>query len=137
MSIKTRFFFEGGRRCRSDQIKKIVLVKSKTTIKNGKTQIGFHDGRSLIDETDVNVGDSCILEVPKQKILDVIRLEKNSRVIITRGANVGKIGVINQVKEGTFTLPKRVNILLEKREIEIPANMTMPIGKDKPVIQIR
>ena len=75
--------------------------------------------------------------MPKQKILDVIRLEKNSRVIITRGANVGKIGVINQVKEGTFTLPKRVNILLEKREIEIPANMTMPIGKDKPVIQIR
>jgi len=120
-----------------EKIKKIVLVKSKTTIKNGKTQIGFHDGRSLIDETDVNVGDSCILEVPKQKILDVIRLEKNSRVIITRGANVGKIGVINQVKEGTFTLPKRVNILLEKREIEIPANMTMPIGKDKPVIQIR
>ena len=75
--------------------------------------------------------------MPKQKILDVIRLEKNSRVIITRGANVGKIGVINQVKEGTFTLPKRVSILLEKREIEIPANMTMPIGKDKPVIQIR
>ena len=64
-------------------------------------------------------------------------MEKNSRVIITRGANVGKIGVINQVKEGTFTLPKRVSILLEKREIEIPANMTMPIGKDKPVIQIR
>ena len=53
----------------TEKTKKLVLVKSKNTIKNGKTQIGFHDGRAFIDETPVNLGDTCILEIPKQKII--------------------------------------------------------------------
>mgnify|MGYP001478292424 FL=1 len=120
----------------SEKSKKLVHVKSKTTIKNGKTQIGFHDGRSLIDETNISVGDTCIMQIPEQKILDVIKLEKGISGLITSGVNAGKIGVINEVKEGTFILPKRVDIKLEDRQIEIPASIVMPVGKDKPVIGI-
>ena len=120
----------------SEKSKKLVQVKSKTTIKNGKIQIGFHDGRSLIDEADVNVGDVCILQIPEQKILDIVKLEKNMQVLITTGVNAGKKGIVDEIKEGTFTLPKRVIIKLEGRIIEIPANIVMPIGKDKPVIGI-
>ena len=119
-----------------EKSKKLVRVKSKVSIKHGKTQIGFHDGRSLIDETKVSVGDTCILQVPEQKILDVIKLEKGVLGLIIRGANVGKIGSITEIKEGTFVLPKRVIFKLEDREIEIPAEMIMPIGKDKPVIGV-
>ena len=120
----------------SEKSKKLVHVKSKTTIKNGKTQIGFHDGRSLIDETNISVGDTCIMQIPEQKILDVIKLEKGVSGLITSGVNAGKIGTINEVKEGTFILPKRVDIKLEDRQIEIPASIVMPVGKDKPVIGI-
>ena len=119
-----------------EKSKKLVRVKSKVSIKHGKTQIGFHDGRSLIDETKVSVGDTCILQVPEQKILDVIKLEKGVLGLIVRGANVGKIGTITEIKEGTFVLPKRVIFKLEDREIEIPAGMIMPIGKDKAVIGV-
>jgi len=119
-----------------EKSKKLVRVKSKVSIKHGKTQIGFHDGRSLIDETKVSVGDTCILQVPEQKILDVIKLEKGVLGLIVRGANVGKIGTITEIKEGTFVLPKRVIFKLEDREIEIPAEMIMPVGKDKPVIGV-
>ena len=119
-----------------EKSKKLVRVKSKVSIKHGKTQIGFHDGRSLIDETKVSVGDTCILQVPEQKILDVIKLEKGVLGLIINGANAGKIGSISEVKEGTFVLPKRVSFKLEDREIEIPAGMIMPIGKDKPVIGV-
>ena len=121
----------------AEKSKKLVQVKSKTTIKNGKTQIGFHDGRSLIDETKISVGDVCVLQIPEQKILDVIKLEKGTRVLIIRGVNAGKIGTINEIKEGTFVLPKRAEIKLADRQIEIQANLIMPIGKDKPVIKIR
>ena len=120
----------------NEKSKKLVHVKSKTTVKNGKTQIGFHDGRSLIDETSVNVGDTCIMQIPEQKILDVIKLEKGISGLIISGINAGKIGTINEVKEGTFILPKRVDIKLEDRQIEIPTSIVMPIGKDKPVIGI-
>ena len=120
----------------TEKSKKLVQVKSKTTIKNGKTQIGFHDGRSLIDETEISVGDVCVLQIPEQKILDVIKLEKDTLVLITRGINAGKTGTVNEIKEGTFVLPKRVEIKLDDRQIEIQANLVMPIGKDKPVIGI-
>ena len=119
-----------------EKSKKLVRVKSKVSIKHGKTQIGFHDGRSLIDETKVSVGDTCILQVPEQKILDVVKLEKGVLGLIVSGANAGKIGSITEVKEGTFVLPKRVSFKLEDREIEIPAEMIMPVGKDKPVIGV-
>ena len=36
-----------------EKTKKFVVVKSKTTVKNGKIQLGFHDGKTLLDETEV------------------------------------------------------------------------------------
>ena len=120
-----------------EKSKKLVKVTSKTTIKGGKTQIGFHDGRSLISDSQVNVGDSCLMQVPEQKILDVIKLEKGSQVIITQGVNAGQIGSIEEIKEGTFMLPKRVLVALGERKIEIPTTLVMLVGKDKPVIKIK
>ena len=121
----------------TEKSKKLVRVKSKTTIKSGKTQIGFHDGRSIITDTNVNVGDTCLLQIPEQKILETVKFEKNSQVIITSGTNAGYIGHINEIKQGTFTLPKRISILIDDKEIEIPANITMVVGKEKPLVQIR
>jgi len=121
----------------TEKTKKLVIVASKTTIKNGKTQIGFNDGRSLIDESDVKLGDSCVIQVPEQKILEIIKMEKDSEGLIMQGINAGQIGKIIDIKEGTFVLPKRVVIKLGERQIEIPANLVMSLGKEKPPIQIR
>ena len=121
----------------NEKSKKLVKVKSKTTIKGGKTQLGFHDGRTIITDTNVNVHDVCLLQIPEQKILEVVKFEKNSQVIITRGANAGRIGIIDEIKEGTFTLPKRIVLLIDDNTVEIPANITMVIGKEKPILQIK
>jgi len=121
----------------TEKSKKLVKVKSKTTNKGGKTQIGFHDGRTMITDTNVNIDDTCLLQIPEQKILETIKFEKNSQVIITNGINAGHIGPINEIKQGTFTLPKRISLLIDDKAIEIPANLTMVVGKEKPVIQIR
>jgi len=121
----------------TEKSKKLVKVKSKTTIKGGKTQIGFHDGRTIITDTNVNVDDTCLLQIPEQKILETIKFEKNSQVVITKGINAGHVGPINEIKQGTFTLPKRISLLIDDKAIEIPANITMVVGKEKPVIQIR
>ena len=121
----------------SEKIKKIVRVTSKTTIKNGKMQIGFHDGRSIISDTKVNVGDSCLIQIPDLKILEVLKLEKDSQVLVIRGVNSGKIGKIETIDKGTFILPKRILLSLEERKIEIPSDIVMVIGKKEPVIQIK
>ena len=119
-----------------EKSKKLVKVKSKTTNKGGKTQLGFHDGRTIITDITANVNDTCLLQIPEQKILDVIKFEKKSQVIVTRGINTGRIGLVNEIKQGTFTLPKRISLLIDDKTIEIPANITMVVGKEKPVIQI-
>jgi len=121
----------------SEKTKKLSKVTSKTSIKDGKTQLGFHDGRSMISDTTVNVGDSCLIEIPKQKILDVVKLEQGCQAIIIRGVNAGQIGTIDKIEEGTFSLPRRVLLALGERKIEIPTDMIMVVGKDKPVIQVR
>jgi small subunit ribosomal protein S4e len=115
---------------------KLVKVTSKTSIKNKKTQIGFHDGRSLITDADVGVGDSCLMQVPEQKINEVLKLEKGSTVLLTKGINAGQIAEIKDIKEGTFVLPKRVLLSFGQREIEIPAELVMVVGKKEPIIQI-
>jgi len=121
----------------NEKSKKLVKVISKTSIKGGKTQIGFHDGKSLISDTKIDVGDSCLMQIPEQKILDVIKLEKKSHVIVIRGINAGQTGSVEEIKEGSFILPKRVLVTLGERTIEIPTDLVMVVGKEKPVIQVR
>ena len=121
----------------SEKTKKLVRVSTKTTINNGKMQIGFHDGRSIISDEKVNVGDTCLIQIPEIKIIEVIKLEAGSSGLVVRGTNAGQIGNIETVEEGTFILPKRVILTLEDRKIEIPADIIMPIGKGEPVIQLK
>lgn len=120
----------------SEKSIKLVKVTSKTTIKKGKLQLGFHDGRSLISDIDASVGDSCVMQVPEQKINDVLNLKEGMKVIVTKGINAGQVAEVKEIKEGTFVLPKRVLLSLEQKEIEIPADLVMVVGKKEPVIQI-
>ena len=121
----------------SEKSKKLVRVVSKTTINKQMLQIGFHDGRSTISDSKVNVGDTCLIQIPDQKILEIIKLETGCQGLVTRGHNAGQIGKIETIEEGTFILPKRVILVLGDRKIEIPADIIMPIGKMEPVIQLK
>ena len=121
----------------SEKSKKLVRVTTKTTINKGKLQIGFHDGRSIISDTKVSVGDTCLIQIPEVKILEVIKLEIGCQGLVTQGNNAGQIGKIETIEEGTFILPKRVIVTLGDKKIEIPADIIMPIGKEEPIIQLK
>ena len=121
----------------SEKSKKLVRVTNKTTLNKGKLQIGFHDGRSIISDIKVSVGDTCLIQIPEVKILEVIKLEIGYQGSVTRGNNAGQIGKIETIEEGTFILPKRVIVTLGDKKIEIPADIIMPIGKEEPIIQLK
>ena len=121
----------------SEKSKKLVTIVSKTSINKDKIQTGFHDGRSTLAEVKAKVGDTCIMQIPDQKILDIIKLEAGCQGLVTRGINAGQIGKVESVEEGTFILPKRVILILGDKKIEIPADIIMPIGKEEPVIQLK
>ncbi|MCY4491658.1 MAG: 30S ribosomal protein S4e [Thaumarchaeota archaeon] len=121
----------------ADKSLKLVRVSSKTTISGGKTQIGLHDGRSIITDADANIGDSCLLKVPEQEILKIIKLEPGCQALVTRGVNAGQVGMIESIEEGTFILPRRVVLRLGERSIEIPSDIIILVGREEPLIKIK
>ena len=116
---------------------KLCKVTRKLTAKDKKLQYGFHDGRTLIDEHKMNVNDTCLISVPEQKVTNTIKLEKGSTALVISGENAGTVGKVEEIREGTFILPKRVLVALEDRKVELPIDMVMAVGADKPLIKIQ
>ena len=58
---------------------KLCKVKDKTVTKGKKVQVNLHDGRNIIvGKDDYKTGDSLMLSLPDQKIMDHFRLEKGA-----------------------------------------------------------
>ena len=56
-----------------DNTLKLSKIVNKSTIKGGKTQLNFHDGKNLIVDEDVySVGDVISLKVPENEINEKI-----------------------------------------------------------------
>jgi len=115
---------------------KLCKVTRKVTVRGKKLQYGFHDGRTLVDEQDVNVNDTCLLTVPEQKVTNTVKLEKGSTALVISGDNAGIIGKVDDIRQGTFILPKRVLVVFKERKVELPVDMVMAVGADKPLIKI-
>jgi len=116
---------------------KLLKITSKVSIKGNNTQYGFHDGKTLIsDNKQMNVGDVCLVKVPKIEIIEHIKFDIGSTVLVVQGENAGKIGKVTEIKSGMFSLPKRIDVQLEERSVELPVNVVMPIGNDKPLLEV-
>jgi len=116
---------------------KLLKITSKVSIKGNRIQYGFHDGKTLISEDrQMNVGDVCLVKLPQIQIQTHIKFEIGCTVLIVQGENAGKIGQIDEIKNGMFSLPKRIVVKFEDRSVELPVNIVMPIGNDRPVLEV-
>jgi len=117
---------------------KLLKIKNKSISKGNKIQYGFHDGKTIISEDIYSVGDTCLVKVPELEIIETLKLHSDCLAILTRGDNAGSIGKIQEIKEGTFSLPKRVIISVDSRLLEIPIDMIMVIseGDNNPKIKV-
>jgi len=120
-----------------EKSRKLCRVTSKASVRGGRTQIGFHDGRTIISDADARPGDTCVVQIPEQRILETIRLEEGAQIIVTKGTNAGQTGTVEKIEKGTFSLPRRAQVTLGDRRIEIQTDNTMVVGRDRPAIQIK
>jgi len=121
----------------AEKMLKFVKVFSKVTTKGGKLQYGFHDGKTMISEKHLSVGDTCLLDFENLKIKDIVRFEKGTLGLVTSGDNAGTIGKIEDIKDGLFSLPKRVILALENRSVELPTEIVMAVGLEAPLIKVK
>lgn len=120
---------------------KICKIVGKRTIKGGKIQLNLHDGRNLLidpsEKDKYKINDSILIELPSQKIKEVIKFEVGNLCLIYRGVNAGSFGVLKKINE---VIPRK-NSILEIEDstgntIRTNINYAIPIGYDKPLIKM-
>ncbi len=115
---------------------KLIKITSKTYIKGKKIQYGFHDSKTLISDQNLKVGDSCVVGLPAVDITNHIAFEKGATAVIITGENAGAVGKIEDIQDGVFSLPKRALISFDNKSVELPVEMVMAVGTDRPVIRV-
>jgi len=116
---------------------KICRINDKKILKKGKVQLNLHDGNNLlVAKDDYKTGDSLLLEMPEKKIVEHVKLENGSLVLISKGKNAGKIGKVKKVVVTRTREPNKVVVELEKKEYEMIKDYTFVVGKNEPVISL-
>ncbi len=118
---------------------KLCKIIRKQKVKGGMLQYTLHDGRNLLqDNNSLNVNDTLLIKIPGQEIVDTVKLQSNTLALVTGGANVGMLGNVLEVREGNFTLPKRIVMkdTASDKHIELPVNLVIVVGSGKPLIRV-
>lgn len=84
--------------------KKIAKITGKNTVKGGKINVTLHDGRNILADNKLKVGDSVIVSVPKTKIEKVLKLDEGAKCLITDGKHAGTIATLQKIieREGEY-----------------------------------
>jgi len=120
---------------------KLSRIKNKTMTKGGILQLNLHDGKNiLVDKKEekkvYNTGDSLLIELPSQKIVEHIKMEKETTAILTAGQNMGDIAKIKEIIMTRSREPNKVLCTKDQREFEAIIDYVFAVGKTKPVIKI-
>ena len=117
--------------------RKLCSVRTKTKVRGGHIQYGFHDGRSIVDDgLNLSPGDAVLLEVPSQKVLGQARLAKGSLGLVLTGERAGQLGKIADVKKGTISRERMVKLALPSGDAEVPSRLVCPVGAASPKITV-
>jgi small subunit ribosomal protein S4e len=124
---------------------KLCKIIRKQKVNGNRLQYTLHDGRNILHDNRFSTHDTLLIKVPEQEIVSHINMQSNTVVLVSSGVNVGLMGRVVEIKEGTYLLPRRV--LIEgitddegsegrKKRIELPMDMLIAVGVDKPLIRV-
>lgn len=117
---------------------KLCKIVNKSTIKGGKTQLGFHDGKNLvIDEDNYKVGDVIVLGVPDNEIKDSFTLETGVTVLVTGGKHTGELGRVDEIIINESSNPNTITIEDNSKETFLTLkDYAFVVGNDSPFIDL-
>jgi len=125
---------------------KLLRIEGKTVVKGGHVELHFHDGRNyLIRVTDprnpvedvYKTYDVVKMSIPEQEILDHVKLEEGTLVIVIDGRNVGRVGTL--VKVNQIFKRSRAIVMLRSpsdKEFRTILSYVFPLGVEKPLISL-
>lgn len=78
---------------------KILRVVKKHTVPGGKINITLHDGRNMLADNHVHVGDSVVVSLPKAELKTHLKRDKGSRCLVVEGKHAGRIVKLKEIIE--------------------------------------
>ncbi len=105
-------------------------VTSKTLLKGGALQVGFHNGRTVRAAKDGYAVGATVLLAADGKEQARFPLEKGAFALITRGRHVGAAGTVERLEDGKAFLKDGGNVLETRKE------HVFVLGKGKPAVKI-
>lgn len=119
---------------------KLCRINEKTMVKNGILQLNLNDGKNILSDkktkTDYKTGDSLLIEVPNQKIIDHLKMDKGMLAIITGGQNIGTIAKIKELIIRRTREPNKIICEKDGKDFEAIADYVFVVGKTKPEIKV-
>jgi small subunit ribosomal protein S4e len=108
---------------------KICKIIDKKTLKGTKNQLNLSDGRNILTDKKYSTYDSLLIGLPGQKIVDHLKFEKGSTVLVIRGSNAGKLAKIKIIEKDRLWLDN-------DKLFEIPKDLVVVVGRDAPLIKV-
>ncbi|MDI6806934.1 MAG: 30S ribosomal protein S4e [Candidatus Aenigmarchaeota archaeon] len=116
---------------------KICRIKSKVKVKGGITQLNLHDGRNILVKEDVyKAGDSLLIEVATQKIVEHIKWQKGNLTLIVKGKNAGKTARIENILTPKFRQPPKAICKIGEQKFEVLGSHVLVVGAEKSLISL-
>jgi len=110
---------------------KVCKVVGRTALSGKKLQINLHDGKNIISDVKVKVGDSVVLTLPDYKIKEVLPLTAGATVFLTQGKHHGDLGKFEEIKGAEARYVKG------DEHVQTAKEYLFVVGKEKPVIEIK
>ncbi len=84
---------------------KILRVVKKHTVPGGKISLTFHDGKNMLGDNHVHVGDSVVVALPKAEMKQHLKRDKGARCLVMEGKHAGSIVKLKEIIERKGGMP--------------------------------
>jgi small subunit ribosomal protein S4e len=74
--------------------KKIAKVVGKTKVTGNKNQLRLYDGKTILSDVEVKVGDSVEIDLVDMKIKSVLPRKKGAKIFLVKGKHAGSTGIL-------------------------------------------
>ena len=77
--------------------RKYLKATGKRTVRGGKIQITFHDGRNYLGDNGIRTDDTCVFSVPDFKLLSHLKFAPGASCLVINGKHTGELAKLEKV----------------------------------------
>ncbi len=110
--------------------KKILKVLDKHISPGTKISLTFHDGRNMLSDNHIRVGDSVLVSLPEAKLVSHLKLAPGCRCLIREGKHAGSIVSLDEIIPRKAGKPNEAKVTGEDGQFTTVAKYLFVVGNE-------